>query len=227
MSGPKKKFIINLLKSADGFVAISDLCKRMVEKYVTSPVVVAYPFPHRNFSKVKSNIKSKNALFVGRNDKTKGFTNLVEAIKILRENDKEWNLYLIGECSKSVKEEEGIHTKGFVSDMVPYFEKCAYFVHPADFDPCPATVFEAMNAGMITVISNNIGQTDIFRSNKLNNLILESNSPEAISNKLLQLSQKNNSLLSKKLKTMSKDFDESKRLKIFKKQFERLIGEIQ
>lgn len=226
MNTVKRDFLLKLFRSADGFIAISDLCRRMLRRHVQAPVRTAYPFPHREFFHVKSDIHSKNILFVGRNDRTKGFPELVEAVRMLRRADKEWNLFLIGECSISVKPEEGIHPLGFVRDMEPYFRKCAYYVHPAHFDPCPATVFEAMNAGMITVISDSIGQTDIFMKTRLGNLVLADNRPATIARILSAFSSKNNSRLSAKLRKLSMKFREKERVALFKKQFESLLGEL-
>lgn len=222
----KRNYILKLFRSADGFIAISDLCKVMMLRYVKRPVRVAYPFPHKEFFHVKSDINTKNVLFIGRDDKTKGFVELVEAIKLLRRTDKEWILYLIGDCSTSVRGEEGINPMGFVKNMEPYFKKCSFLVHPAHFDPCPATIFEAMNAGMITLISNSIGQAGLFRKNGLGNLILKYNSPKTIAEALKRLSEKNNKKISSKLRSFSKDFTEKKRLKIFGKEFESLAKEI-
>ena len=222
----KKNYILKLFRSASGFIAISDLCKRVVLKYVKIPIRVAYPFPHKEFFHVKSDVSSKNVLFVGRDDKTKGFIELVEAIRFLHKQDNTWNLYLIGQCSNSVRKEEGIHPLGVVKNMEPYFKKCGYLVHPAYFDPCPATIFEAMNAGMITIISNNIGQADIFKKNGFSNLILKNNTPKTISQKLLDIADKNNRGLSSRLRRCSKKFREPERLEMFKQEFQSLVDEI-
>lgn len=227
MNAAKRNFLAGMFRSADGFLAVSDLCRRMLLKYVKAPVRVAYPFPHREFFRVSADVKSRNILFVGRNDKTKGFVELVEAVRMLRKDDKEWNLFLVGECSRAVEPEEGIRPLGFVKDMAPYFRKCAYYVHPAYFDPCPATVFEAMNAGMITVISRNIGQTEIFRRNRLDGLILPDNKPQTIARKLSELDQKNKSGISGKLRTISRHFRERERVRAFRNEFESLLGELE
>ncbi|MBI2578443.1 MAG: glycosyltransferase family 4 protein [Candidatus Aenigmarchaeota archaeon] len=226
MNGIRKNYIIKLFRSADGFMAVSDLCKDMILGYAEKPVRVAYPFPHKEFFHVRSDIKSRKILFIGRNDKTKGFPELVDAVKILRKSDPGWELFLIGECSRAVKKEDGIHPLGFVRNIEPYMKSCAYYVHPARFDPCPATVFEAMNAGMITVISDNIGQTRIFRENGLGGLVLDDNAPEAIAKKLDELSGKGNVKLSLKLRNLSKEYREDRMIKIFKREFESLLEEV-
>jgi glycosyltransferase involved in cell wall biosynthesis len=226
MPNLKKNYIIKLLESADGFIAISDLCKRLLLKYVNKPVRVAYPFPHKEFFNIKSEKSGKKILFIGRDDKTKGFLELVEAVKMLRIHDRQWELYLVGECGRAVSKEDGINPLGFVKDMTPYIKNCSFLVHPAKFDPCPATIFEVMNAGVVPVISSNIGQTDIFIKNGLKNLILEDCRPETIACKLSELSEKDNKNISSKVVKISRDYREINRLKIFVKEFNSLIKDI-
>lgn len=225
----KKNYILKLFNSCDGFLAISESFKRLLLRYFKKPVRVVYPFPHKEFFHVKATTNSKNVLFIGRDDKTKGFLELVEAIKLLRTETPNWNLYLIGECSKSVKPEEGIHPLGYVKNMEPYMKNCTYFVHPAEAHAdytTVATVFETMNAGIITIISSGLGQAEIFHESRLDNLILPNNKPETIAKKLEELSRKNNRKLSFKLRNISKNFREKKRLKIFRKEFEILLSSI-
>jgi len=226
----KKKYLLGMFRSCDGFLAISASYKKLVNTmFPGKPVEVVYPFPHKEFFHVKSRRNGHNVLFIGRDDTTKGFLQLVDAIKILREKDKRWNLYLIGGCSKSVKTEEGIHPLGYVKEMEPYLEKCSYFVHPAgrhsDYTTV-ATMFEAMNAGIIPVTSGGMGQAEIFRKNDLEKLILKDNRPETIAKKLEQLSKSNTASLSKKTRNLSKQFREKERLKIFRKSFERLTSKM-
>src|SRR3989344_4227213 len=112
----KRNFILKVFKFADGFIAISDLCKNLLLKYVNKPCRVAYPFPHTDFSHVKADTESKNIIFIGRKDPTKGYHKLVEAVKILRKSDNEWNLYLIGGCSNGIRKEDGFHPLGEIKN---------------------------------------------------------------------------------------------------------------
>ncbi len=226
MSKPKREFILKLFRSADGFVAISDLCKELLSKYVDKPCVVAYPFPHEDFSDVNADMRQKNILFIGRADKTKGYLKLVEAVKILREKALEWTLYLIGKCSEDVKEEIGIKPMGVVKDMAPYFERCSVLVHPADFDPCPATVFEAMQAGIVPIISGNIGQSKIFLENGMKSLVLDSTDPKVIAAKIEELQHKGLKIFSYKAKQLVSTYNEVQRLSIFKREFSDLMKEM-
>src|SRR3989338_4082719 len=221
----KKGYILRMLERADGFIAISGLCKKLLMKYTDKPAKIVYPFPHKEFFHVKSNIDSKNILFIGRGDKTKGFPELVKAVKILREKDPEWKFYLIGGCSDSVASEDGIVPLGLVNRMEPYFARCSLHVHPSIFDLCPATVFETMNSGMIPIISKNVGQEEIFREEKLEKLILDSISPERIAAKILEVHSMDKKVLSRKSKKLSMKFREKDRLKMFKKEFKKLLND--
>jgi glycosyltransferase involved in cell wall biosynthesis len=225
MQKMKKNFILKIFRSADGFIAISDLCKELLEKYIDKPCRVAYPFPHKDFSHIKADTKSKNIIFIGRKDPTKGYHNLIEAVKLLRKENKEWNLYLVGRCSEGIRKEDGIHPLGEIKNIDPYIKKCSLLVHPAYFDSCPATVFEAMQAGVIPIISNNIGQTKIFRENNLKELILEVNEPNQIAKKMIQIHGKTK-IMSKKIKKVVFSYNEKKRISLFRKEFNLLVKEI-
>jgi len=225
MSEMKVNFILKMFKSADGFIAISDLCKNLLLQYMNKPCRVAYPFPHTDFSHVKADTESKNIIFIGRKDPTKGYHKLVEAVKILRKSDNEWNLYLIGNCSDGIKKEGGIHPLGRIKNMDPYMKKCSIMVHPADFDPCPATVFEAMQSGVVPIISNNMGQAKIFKENKLKELILYNTNPKQIAEKTLEIHEKTKKL-SKSVKNVVSSYDEKTRIPMFQKEFELLVREI-
>ncbi len=226
MQNFKKKYILKLIQKADGFLAISSLCKDLLLKYTEKPASVVYPFPHKEFFHVKSDVESKNILFIGRNDKTKGFLEIVKAVKILRQKDPEWNLYLIGKCSDSVVAEDGIIPLGFVDKMETYFARCSLHVHPALFDPCPATVFETMNSGMIPIISRNTGQAEIFVKEGLGKLILDSLDPKNIAEKILEVYSLDKKTLSRKSKKLSMKFREKQRLEIFRKEFNKLLNDL-
>lgn len=226
MPSIKRDYILGVLESADGFFAISEMCRKMLLKYVDKPARTVYPFPHKEFFHVNADTGSKNILFIGRNDRTKGFMELVEAVKLLRQGDREWKLYLIGECSKAVKAEQGIIPLGFVPRMEPYLRRCAFLVHPAYFDPCPATVFETMNAGMIPIISRHVGQAEIFEKSNLRRLLLDGISPGKIAEKILDVSSMNKRQISRRARRLSTKFRENGRLMAFKSEFRRLLNDL-
>ena len=85
----------------------------------------------------------------------KRFDLLVDAVEILNKKGNEFSLYLVGSCIDSVNVDfPWLHKEGFQQNLDKYFKKCSLYIHPADFDSCPVTVFETMSSGMIPIIAN-------------------------------------------------------------------------
>ena len=158
---------------------------------------------------------------------------MVKAVKLLNKEKRKFNLYLVGRCESTVKENyKWLYKEGFVKpkSLKSYFKKCSIYVHPADFDPCPVSVFEAMSAGMIPIITKNVGQYDIFVENGLNELVLEDNSPEAIAKKILDIYKKPKfwkRKISLKCKKIARNYRKEKQAKLFKKKFYKLLNAIE
>jgi glycosyltransferase involved in cell wall biosynthesis len=103
------------------------------------------------------------------------------------------------------------------------------YIHPADFDSCPVTVFEAMASGLIPIITKNVGESDILDDNGLECLILENNQPEIIAEKILEIGdhdeqwKKNISLHCREI---SSEYNKESQSKEFKRVFNELIKKI-
>jgi len=135
----KRKYLLSLLKYVDGFIAVSEMMKILVQKIVSRPVEVVYP-PIVNIPKTRSNIKNNNVLFIGHARRSKGYIKLIKAFELLEKENRNYKLYLIGKCCYDVKNyfpkiPRNVHLEGFVPNIDPYFNLCSYYVHPADFDP--------------------------------------------------------------------------------------------
>ncbi|MEM3335903.1 MAG: glycosyltransferase family 4 protein [Candidatus Aenigmatarchaeota archaeon] len=226
----KRKYLIFLIKRyVNGIIAVSNYIKRLARKNgIKCPIRVAYPYAYRLYNDVKPKLENKNILFIGHARKSKGYMKLVEAFKILREKDKEWNLYLVGECSKDIKEKfDGLHVEGRVSNLKKYFNICSLYVHPADFDPCPVSVWEAMSAGLIPILTKNVGNSEVLEENGLKELILGNNDPVNISNKIEEIFYSNSKKeISSLCRKIANEFTESKRKYMFRKEFFKLLDEI-
>ena len=213
------------LDSIDGFIAVSERIKRDIRNYTCKPVVVVRPFPVNAF-RFKKYVFNKNILFIGNKTEEKGYKYLIESMKYLPN----FELLLVGDCYKGIQDilSKNIHIEGRVKKLTNYFKKCSYYVHPADFDPCPVSVWESMSAGLIPIITKDVGQSEIF-SNELKKLILDNNKPITIANKLTEidgLSNHNKLKLSKKCKRIVENYIKEKSIKAFRKSFFKLINSI-
>ena len=151
----KRKTVERLLSYVDGFIAISPLNKRIASKlYQNKPIYYVYPYGSNNSFEIDCDLESHDLLFIGNHEMCKRFDLLVDAVKILNDQGHEYNLYLVGSCvSKIDVDYPWLHKEGFQEDLNKYFKHCSMYVHPADFDSCPVTVFEAMSSGLIPIIT--------------------------------------------------------------------------
>ena len=103
------------------------------------------------------------------------------------------------------------------------------YVHPADFDSCPVTVFESMSSGLIPVITENVGEADILKENGMNCLVLENNEPEMVAEKIIEIREHDENWkknVSLKCKEISSNYNEETQSKEFKKVFEELVDQL-
>ena len=160
----------------------------------------------------------------------KRFDLLVDAVKILNDKGYEYKLYMVGSCVSKIKADyPWLHKEGFQENLDKYFKQCSMYIHPADFDSCPVTVFEAMASGLIPIITKNVGESDILDDNGLECLILENNQPEIIAEKILEMGdhdeqwKKNISL---QCREISSEYNKESQSKEFKRVFNELIEKI-
>ena len=218
----RKMFYKWYLSSVDGFVAVSDRIKRDIQNYVDRPVVVVRPFlvnknhPRRRYFR-------KRILFVGNEAKEKGYDYLIKSMNYLPE----FELFLVGDCYKKIRTKKAnIHVEGRVPSLKPYFEKCSIYAHPADFDPCPSVVWEAMYAGLIPIISEGVGQSELFKG-CLKRLVLTRNDPKTIADKIAEIYAIDGKReLIEKCMRLSSEYTKENSVRCFKKSFYQLLKEL-
>lgn len=227
----KRKTVERLLSYVDGFIAISPLNKRIASKYChNKPICYVYPYGSNNSFGIDCDLESKDILFIGNHEMCKRFDLLVDAVKILNDKGYEYNLYLVGSCvSKIESDYPWLHKEGFQENLDKYFKQCSMYIHPADFDSCPVTVFESMSSGLIPIITENVGEVDILIDNELECLVLDNNQPEIIAEKIVEIGDhdekwKNN--ISLKCKEISSNYNKETQSKEFKRVFLKIIEEI-
>lgn len=212
------------MDAVDGFIAVSNRIKTDIKSYINKPVVVVRPFLVNKHK--KKLVFNKNILFIGNDSIEKGFNYAIEAVEKLPE----FELFLVGTCSKKAKkvENKNIHIEGKVTSLKKYLDKCTYYIHPADFDPSPVVVWEAMYAGLIPIVTNDIGQSEVF-TGRLGKLILKNNQPETVRAKILELdnlSKTQKKAILKNCKKISVIYTEKNSVKDFKKSLNKLLQDL-
>ena len=106
-------------------------------------------------------------LFVGKFIPRKRVSELLQAALLLQNKGTRFNLVLVGDgpqrsdLERFVKEYslENIYFSGFKnqSELPQYYALADVFVLPSEFDPSPKALNEAMNFGLVPVVSNGVG----------------------------------------------------------------------
>jgi len=218
----RKMFYWRYLPFVNGFVAVSNRIKRDIQNYVDRPVVIVRPFLVNKFRLRKRGF-NKKILFIGNEAKEKGYGNLIKSMDFLPD----FELFLVGDCCKRVHTKKAnIHVEGRAPSLKPYFEKCSIYAHPADFDPCPVVVWEAMYAGLIPIISDGVGQSELFEGD-MRRLVLTGNDPKTIADKIAEIySFPGKRGLVEKCVRLSKEYTKEKSVRRFKRSFHQLLSEL-
>ncbi|GAB6056272.1 glycosyltransferase [Methanobacterium alkalithermotolerans] len=187
----KFNIMIFFLSYVDNIIAISAMNKIEASKYFAGDIKVVNSFGVNNYFHNNPHLNSNKLLFIGSHRLDKRYDLLIKAVELLNNEKFKFELYLVGSCCDNIDVDfPWLHKEGFQKNIKYYFEKCSMYIHPSDFDPCPVTIFEAMSAGILTLITKCTGQSDIFSKNNLGCLILEDNDPEIIAEKINEIYQK-------------------------------------
>lgn len=218
----RKMFYWRYLSMVDGFVAVSKRIKRDIQNYVDRPAVVVRPFPVNKYRPRKRDF-GKKILFIGNEAKEKGYGCLIKSMDYLPD----FELFLVGDCYKKIHTKPpNVHVEGRAPSIKTYFEKCSIYAHPADFDPCPSVVWEAMYAGLIPVISKGVGQSELFKGG-LRRLVLTRNDPKRIADKITEIYNFGDKKgLIEKCRKLSNEYTKEKSIANFKKSFTQLLKEL-
>jgi len=218
----RKMFYKRYLGSVDGFVVVSNRIKRDIQNHVDKPAVVVRPFLVNKFRPKKRGF-NKRILFIGNEAKEKGHGYLIKSMDHLLD----FELFLVGDCYKKIRTKKAnVHVEGRVPSLKPYFEKCSIYAHPADFDPCPSAVWEAMYANLIPIISEGVGQSELFKGG-LRRLVLTRNDPKRIAEKITEIyALSGKKRLIEKCRRLSNEYTKEKSVKRFKRSFSQLVREL-
>jgi glycosyltransferase involved in cell wall biosynthesis len=217
----RKVYYRRYLGIVDGFLADSKRISRDIKGFIKRPVAVVRPYATNRFE-VKKRGFTKTLLFIGHEPDEKGYKYLVRAMKLLPD----FELFLVGRCCKEVKtKKKNIRLEGRVPSLKKYFEKCSIYVHPADFEPFGVAPLEAMYAGLIPIISKDVGLGEMFDKKLAKLLVLKSNDPEEIAKKVREIyNLKNRAEIIQRCRTLAKSWTREKSLKLFKKSFSDVLS---
>lgn len=208
-----------MLKDFDGFIAVS----KMVAKLIPfAKKAVVHPFAEvSRFKKIKPNLKSNIIISVGRIDKRKGVDKMVEIFKKVKEKIPDAKFILLGE-GQLKKQLEKANIKNLIlpgyDKPEKYFKDCSLYLAYARYDPFPVSVIEAMAAGLVPIISKNVGMKDVLKD--MSKELIAKNEEEA-AKKIVELLKNKKKLrkLSIRIKQIGSEQTKEKSIAMFKKGF--------
>lgn len=153
------------------------------------PIFVCRPFFVNKCEPKRNKEYCNGLLFIGNAVKEKGSREAADAMEFLPD----FRLKLVGSCApegmyRASKNSDIINVFAFgkVPSLKPHFDDATYLLHPSSFDPSPVVVWEAMYAGLLPIITRDVGQAELFKD-KLQVLLLDDNKPETIAKKVKEL----------------------------------------
>ena len=219
----------------DGIIAISEFVENYLrpifQDYV--PINIAHPYIqpdlYEQLGQVDPDLDRKVAVTVGRATRYKGVDLLVDAWPDVRKNHPEAELQIIGKGHpESYADTPGVTVQGFVEDLVDIYTSAGLYVQPSRIEPFGVAVLEGLRAGVPAVITESTGvRSEITEVD--DRLIAPTTSAElneAIS-WYFDLSQVEKQKLSKVAKRRGERFGPKKRKRDFRKEFQKLLADIQ
>jgi len=235
----KDKFLgyVNLVhkfasKYIDGAIAVSKLAKESAEEFLDVPIRIAHPYiedgMYERLGKICPNIKTPNIISVGYGKHAKGMDILVEAFKMVKREVKDAELYIIGKDNpKKWNKIDGVHVKGYVNDLTPYFENASLFVQASRADTFPVSTLESLRVGLPTIVTDKTGTKEVIEN--LGEEFVRKVDAKDITDGILHyfdLSDSEKYKLSLKAKELSKKFNKKERCEMFKREFGLLLEEL-
>ena len=187
-------------KLSHGIIAESEHVINHVklDKYKSKIFYSGVYFDVENFKITQSFSKRKDIIgYIGRFSAEKGILNFIKAIPLILRRKPDL-LFLIGgggflfdkvnEIIKSEKLSDKVILKGWIKheDLVDFYNNLKLLVIPSYSESIPIVAVEAMACGTI-VLANPVGGVPDVIIDKENGFLLKNNSPECISDKVIEI----------------------------------------
>ena len=170
----RQQFIKKILRKADVFLVVAPYLKDIFKDVVEEEKIIVFPNAIEIPGEIKPDYSRQNLLFLGRLCKEKGINELLEAIKELKQEFPNLQLYLGGvwveeELKKKAQLCDGfVHYLGWVDakKKEEYLEKCNIFVLPTYFEGLPMSLLEGMAYGCACVATEVGGIPQVMTDRK-------------------------------------------------------------
>ena len=228
----KKHLYRCLYRTVDGAIAVSEFIKNEASKILKCPIKVVHPYIqpalYTRLSCLKPNLDTHKISFIGYHRENIRCDILIEAFKLVKEEFRDSELYIIGKGhSKELERFGGIHVTGWVDDIVPFLQKTSLLVFPGYGQAFYIGVTEALRAGVPALISKYTGAKDVVKEIKRE--FIRNITPEDFAKGIawyFDLSLDEKKQYSKRARAVSEGFTKKRKCQEFREKFESLLEEI-
>jgi len=234
ITGAKKRVLLNLLRSVDGFVCVSEMEKKLLHEFVDKPAIVVDPFVpdklYNEYVRISPNLSSKEIVFVARGPDWlyKGVDLLVEGFSLAKKEIGDLKLNVVGKWEpKKNWLVDGVEFVGQQKSLVPWFKRSSLYVHIGRGEAFGISVLEAMLSGLPAVVSNWTGAKTVV--GKLGKNFLSDIRAEDVAEKIAKyydLSLAKRKALSKKSRSLALEYRREDKVELFKERFKNLVAEM-
>ncbi len=243
----KDNFLVKTLckvfyKKADKVIAVSKGCANDLNKRFGVPadkVIAIYnPLDFKNIDKLKNEeiqdhwFKNDNPkiIAVGSLQKVKGHDYLLRAFKIVRENEINANLIILGEgkerdniknLAKDLKIEDHVMLPGFKENPYKYLKNSSVFVLSSIYEGFPNVLIEAMVCSVPVIATRCPSGPEEIITDGVNGLLVPIKDEKALAEAMIDLLKDKNKSerLAKEGRKRVEDFDVKKIVKEYEKVF--------
>lgn len=185
---------IRFQKNVDYIITLTEEDRLFWKKYYKSIVVMPNFI---NFSKsVPSNLCNKVIIAVGRLEKEKDFSSLINSFSIVHDQRPDWILEIYGEGSQKdellniirLKNlESSVFLKGSSKEIFLNYQYSSIYVHTAVYEGFGNTILEAMSHALPIVAFESVGGVKLLVKNDYNGFIINNRNQLELARKIISL----------------------------------------
>ena len=193
----RRQFIRKILQKADAFVVVAPYLKDIFKDIVKEEKIIVLPNAIEIPEYISKECKGQDLLFLGRLCKEKGINELLEAVKGLKQEFQDLQLYLGGVWVEEELEKKAekcgdfVHYLGWIDaeKKKEYLQKCNLFVLPTYFEGLPMSLLEGMAYGCACVATE-VGGIPQVMADRKDGLMIPAKNEKALKDAIKELLEK-------------------------------------
>lgn len=190
----RQQFIKKILQKADLFLVVAPYLKDIFKDIVEEDKIIIFPNAIEIPKRINPDYSRQNLLFLGRLCKEKGINELLEAVKELKPEFPDLQLYLGGVWVEEELKKKAqifnafVHYLGWIDAerKEEYLQKCNIFVLPTYFEGLPMSLLEGMAYGC-ACIATEVGGIPQVMTDRKDGLMIPAKDVQALKEAIREL----------------------------------------